>query len=175
MLSSSTITIRHSVLILIGAFALTACRQNSQPIATDTPLPVATNTPQPTLQPTPTPHPEISIDIELPEGDPESGFTPAIKYRCYGCHADPDSSTFGPSFESYGDIPAISKRGDLRMADPAYTGKATNNYEYIIESILIPEAFVIVGEWEEPMPTYFSDIIDDQDLADIIAWMASIE
>jgi hypothetical protein len=117
----------------------------------------------------------IALDLELPEGDSESGFTPALRFRCYGCHVDPGYATFGPRFESSAEIPVVSKRGELRIKDPVYDGRASTNREYILESILLPEAHVVEGEWEVEMPIYFGDIIEAQDLADIIAWMDSLE
>jgi hypothetical protein len=72
-------------------------------------------------------------------------------------------------------MPPISERGELHIGDPTYEGSASTDQEYIIESVLLPGAYVVEGEWEEEMPTYFKDIIDDQDLADIIAWMGTFK
>jgi hypothetical protein len=63
----------------------------------------------------------------------------------------------------------------VRIADPDYDGGAATNWEYIIEAILLPEAYIVPGDWEEAMPTYYGDRVEDQDLADIIAWMATFE
>jgi hypothetical protein len=67
------------------------------------------------------------------------------------------------------------ERGEVRIADPAYEGSASTNWEYIIESILFPEVYVVPGSWVEPMPTDFSDRLTEQDLADILAWMDTFE
>lgn len=160
-------------LLLVAAFLLYACGAQTTPASTVTPAPTAT----PTSTPKPTKEPKVGTDIkvELPEGDTQSGFTDAIRFRCYGCHADPKYASYGPRFESSVEMPVILERGDLRIAYPEYEGRASTNREYIIESILLPEAYLVEGAWEEPMPTYFGDIIEDQDLADIIAWMATLE
>jgi hypothetical protein len=73
------------------------------------------------------------------------------------------------------DLPHIMERGELRIADPAYKGQATTNQEYIVESIFLPEAHFIEGDWEESMPTTFLVRITEQELANIFAWMSSLE
>jgi len=177
--------------VLVIIFGLTislliaACGEVAQPTPTGMPptpiLPTSTFeptfTPQPTSTsvPTLTPLPEIELNIELPEGDPEKGFVTAIRYGCQGCHANDDHPESGPRFVAYDDLPYIFERGEVRIADPDYRGRATANYEYIIESILLPEAYFVSGEWPDTMSTFTIDIIADQELADIIAWMKTLE
>jgi hypothetical protein len=154
-------------LVLAFSFLVTACGQIAQS--------TLIMTPPPTSAPTTAPVIEIDLEPELPEGDSESGFTAAVRYRCHGCHVDPEYTSFGPRFESSTGIPAIMELGDLRIADSNYKGRASTNREYIIESILLPEAYLVEGDWEGAMPTYFGDMINDQDLADILAWMDTLE
>ena len=138
---------------------------------------VPTPTPEPTSTtvPTSTPLPEIDLDMELPEGDAEKGFTIAIRYSCHGCHVNELHPTSGPRFAANGDMPFIMERGTMRIALPEYEGRATNNQEYMIESIFQPEAYIVPGEWEKPMPTTFQQRMSDQELADILAWIATLE
>jgi len=153
--------------------AIAACGQSTQPTVTIAPTPTLEQSSAP--EPTTPPLPAITLDFELPEGDPQKGFLAAIRYVCFGCHVDPESPSNGPRFESSANMPAILERGELRIAHPSYEGMASTNREYIIESIIDPEAHLIEGEWEEVMPTYLGSIIEDQDLADIIAWMGTLE
>lgn len=67
------------------------------------------------------------------------------------------------------------ERGELRIADPAYAGTAATNREYIIESIRFPEVYVVPGNWVESMPTDYGDLLTEQDLADILAWLDTFE
>ena len=144
-------------------------------VPSNTPIPSATpeptNTPEP--QPTPSPTPDIDLAMEMPEGDALRGRNAAVRYRCYGCHVE--SPTYGPQFAASEDLPQILERGELRISDSTYEGRATTNMEYIIESIFFPQAYVILGEWEEEMPTTFPLRITDAELANIIAWMGTVE
>jgi len=72
-------------------------------------------------------------------------------------------------------LPVINERGEIRIADPAYQGIATDNQEYILESILYPDAYQVAGNWDEEMPIYLADIMTEQELADILAWINTLE
>jgi hypothetical protein len=63
------------------------------------------------------------------------------------------------------------------LADPAYEGRTTTNREYVIESIMLPEVFIVPGEWHNPnpMPTDFHERMSDTDLADILGWLNTFE
>jgi hypothetical protein len=122
-----------------------------------------------------TPLPEIDLDIELPEGDPQSGYLTAIRRGCHSCHVDEEHQERGPRFVAFDDLPNIFERGEFRIADPAYEGRASTNWEYVIESILVPEAYFVPGDWNEPMPVPIYNIPTEQELADIIAWMKTLE
>jgi hypothetical protein len=45
----------------------------------------------------------------------------------------------------------------------------------MIESVFLPEAYIVPGEWEKPMPTYFHQVMTDQELADILAWITTLK
>jgi len=164
-------------LLVAFSFLVTACGQTAQPAATMTPAPTAaqptsTATPTPTAAPTPTPViGGVNLDMELPEGDPERGLSRAIQHRCAGCH----SRAYGPSFNAAEGLPSIMERGEVRIADPAYEGAASTNREYIIESVLLPEVYDIPGNWPEPMPSDYGDLLTEQDLADIFIWLSTFE
>ena len=52
---------------------------------------------------------------------------------------------------------------------------AAQNAEYLIESIFNPAAYVLPGDWEEAMPDTFHVRITDAELANIFAWIQSLE
>lgn len=168
------------------AFIITACGPSEQPAVTSTvsptlEQPTATMTNSPTLEPTlttvptATPLPEIDLDIELPEGDAQMGFPTAVRYSCHSCHVNEKHLTSGPRFISDGELPFVLERGTLRIGLPEYNGRATNDQEYMIESIFQPEAYIVPGEWEKPMPTKYQQNMSEQELADILAWIVTLK
>jgi hypothetical protein len=178
------------VLVLAFSIAIVACNQAVQtaalltPTANPTAVPSATATSRPThtaapaamMVSKPTQSAEINLKIALPQGDPERGFRIASSsFGCYECHANDEFPDSGPRFASSGDLPFILERGEARLALPEYEGEATTNMEYMIESIFLPEAYMVSGEWPNEMSTVYRLIMSDQDLADILAWIATLE
>ena len=143
---------------------IAACGSSAQPAATET-VP-------PTSAPTSAPVVEIVLDIELPEGDADVGLNRAVKFRCFTCHVQESN---GLPFDAVGNLPVIMERGEVRIADPAYQGNATTNHEYLLESILNTEVYIVPGDWENAMPTYLADIMTEQDLADVMLWLNTFE
>lgn len=162
-------------IVLMGTACGSAAPATATPAPGPTLTPAPTQTAEPTLTLTPasTPLPEIDLAIELPEGDPEAGYTRAIRYTCYGCHVNELHLTSGPRFAATAELPFVLDRGEMRIALPDYEGQATTNLEYMIESTFLPEVYIVPGDWKEPMPTYFRDLMTDQELADILAWIAT--
>ena len=154
------------VAVLSVSFILTACGGTEQLTPTITPAPTAL--------PTSTPLPGFDLDIDLPEGNPESGFDVATSHRCQGCH-NPIYDSGGPFLQPTNSLPGMLERGELRIASPEYTGKATTNQGYIIESIFFPRAYIVPGEWEKEMAPYNPAGFTDQELADLLAWITSLE
>lgn len=153
---------------LATLFLLTSCGEATQV--------TSTATPEPTPLPTSTPFPEIELNTELPEGDPEKGYLTAVKRGCFGCHADEKHPEKAIRFIAFDDLPNIFERGEIRIADPNYEGRATTNWEYVIESIRQPEIYLAPGDWEKPMPVpSIYNQITDEELTDIIAWMRTLE
>jgi len=181
------LTHRHIGFSLIILLLLASCEEATQAAFTLSPESTATsltvleqNTEQPKTQeipstPTLTPFPEIDLDIELPEGDPENGFLLSVRRGCHGCHVDENHPGKAPRFVAYDNLPNIFERGESRIADPDYEGRATTNWEYIIESIYIPDIYHAPGEWKEPMFVSIYNPITNEELADIIAWMKTLE
>ena len=78
-------------------------------------------------------------------------------------------------FASSDGLPNILERGEIKIANPEYQGRASSNFEYIIQSIHLPEAYFVPGDWDEEMSIFTLNQISDQELADIIAWMETLE
>ena len=168
-------------ILLVIVFLVTSCASAAQPSPTilpkpsSTPIPTKTSQPTETPMPPPTHLPEIELNPELPEGDAQEGFVVAVRYGCHGCHVNELHPEYGPRFSATNEVPGILERGETRFTDTSYSGRATTNQEYVIESVLQPEAFFAPGEWPKPMPTLIAQIITEQELADILAWVETIE
>jgi hypothetical protein len=152
----------------------------SEPVATieptlepsKTPEPAAnpTATLRPTKEPSPTPDIQMFANLDLPAGDPFNGKLVAVRFLCRRCHLKPEHAAV--AFAGADGLPPIMERGEVRIADPDYTGMATSNLEYIFESIYFPDRYVVDGEWVEAMPETFGyRLTDPQDLADLLAWL----
>ena len=170
-------------LLLTAIFLLYACGVQETPAPTTTPTAIpdptgVQETPAPTTTPTAIPSPTkripvgTDIKVDLPEGDLERGEEQARLKSCIHCHVD----AIATRFESDGDMPNITERGEVRMADPAYNGNATTNEEYILESILIPEIYIVPDTPSgAEMPTSFDELLTKQDLADLLVWLSTFE
>lgn len=161
---------RIPMLLLTVAIVLGACSAHETPALIETSVQTEPSTPKTTNER------KVGTDIKvvLPEGNLERGEKSALVNACTGCHVD---RPLGPRFESAGDLPNIMERGEIRMADPAYNGTATTNEEYILESILIPEAY-IVQEKRDPaseMTKDYGKLLTKQDLADLLVWLGTFE
>ena len=179
------------LLILLG-ITLVACggAPNTPAEATEPPVQMTASPAPPTSTPVPatdtlappesdsSTEAEIDLRMVLPEGDPLLGELTALGYKCYSCHVDGGQDDhYGPRFSSTDNYPRVMERGEMRMADPAYNGKASTNLEYVIEAIFLPELFIAPGDWNNPnpMPTDYHETMPDTDLADILAWMDTFE
>ena len=136
--------------------------------------------PPPTLVPTPANEASavlapLDVTERLPVGDPKRGEALNISKACSGCHLI-DAIGAGPSWiaEKYAGNKGIAQRAEERWQQAGYTGSATNATEYLVESILMPNAYVIDGYSHGIMPGTYGELLTDQDLADIIAFLVGI-
>jgi len=129
--------------------------------------------PTPTLEPTEFPAVGTDITIDLPEGNVDDGAFQARRWDCVGCHV---TFTHGPQFRASATDPSVSERAASRIEDPGYTGTATTSEEYLVESILLPEVYVVENyEQKEPMDDIYDERLTAQDVADILAWLSTFE
>ncbi len=121
----------------------------------------------------------ISItDPELPEGDVENGEKLVQKLGCIGCHVGGSANDVAPAWlaAEHPDGVGIGARSETAYTAADYGGAATNAVEYLRESIVQPNVYLISG-WEAGvMPqNYGTDLLDAQMLADIIAYLQTLE
>lgn len=108
----------------------------------------------------------------LPPGDAERGKTLTEgDLGCVGCHI---LAATGPAWLPSGDTPGIGDRAGVRYTQADYTGHATSAEQYLLESIVIPNAYVVSGFEANIMPGNYGGRLTVQDAADIIAYLQSI-
>ena len=163
---------RLFALLLMTVILLSACAPQAVPST----APTSTSQPTPTITIVPTPTERVpvgtDIKVDLPPGDLERGASIARTKSCIHCHVD----AIATRFESGDDMPRISARGEIRIADPDYNGSAATGEEYLFESILLPGIYIVPGTPDgAKMPTNFDKLLTRQDLADLLAWLDTFE
>lgn len=93
----------------------------------------------------------------LPTGDPANGDRLIESLGCFACHRIGAENGIAPSFVG------IADRADERKPNMSATA-------YLYESILHPTAYVVDG-FNPAMPQNYPEILSDQDLADLIAYL----
>ena len=106
---------------------------------------------------------------ELPQGDVASGEAvfnarnPKVRFgdSCATCHSpDGESRRWGPVLDGLG--AAAGERIDGLSAE-----------EYLFQSIIDPKAF-LYNDWPANMPTNYRAALTEQEIADLLAYMAEI-
>ncbi len=138
-------------------------------------------------QATPTPNPNAAgtdITIELPAGDAARGEALATSAGCVACHVGPAAGVVAPAWKS-----AESKTGtsvatdaETRWTADGYGGTATSTDQYLFESIVNPNAYIVPptegGTWPaggpSVMPGNYGTTLLKQDMADIIAYLKTV-
>ena len=160
--------------ILSIVFGLTLAACGAAPVPTPTPTLRPTDTPTPV--PSPTPDYSISVGtdifISLPVGDPESGAKVAALKGCLGCHK---AIPVGPLWTSSELLPGIGERGQLRIGQSDYSGNAISAQQYLFESIVLPDAYVVQGFPAGLMLSNLANELSIQQLADLIAYLLTIK
>lgn len=111
------------------------------------------------------------ITVDLPDPDLESGERLATSLGCDACHILAD---VGPAWLPAADTPGIGERAETRFEQENYTGQATDATEYLVESIVLPDAFVVQSYAEAVMPGDYPDQLTTQEVADLVAYMLSL-
>lgn len=111
------------------------------------------------------------ITIDLPPGDPEAGRQVSSgALGCAGCH---ELSNVGPAWAGDGE-PGIGAKAESTIDQEGYTGQASTAEEYLVESVVRPEAYVVDGYELGIMPSGYGSRITAKELADLVAYMLSL-
>lgn len=81
---------------------------------------------------------------------------------CSGCHSGPAA----PATEAL-----WTRVVEIRLEDPLLEDYSVQ--QYLVESIIHPQAYVVPGYLAELMPTYYGSRMDLQQLADLVAYLES--
>lgn len=112
------------------------------------------------------------INVQLPEGDPVAGEALTKSQACTACHIDAPT---GPAWLPTADQPGIGDRAATRITEPTYTGAASTPEQYLLESIVDPNVYVVDGFAANIMPQTYGDNLTSQDVADVIAYLLTLK
>ncbi|HSB91092.1 MAG TPA: c-type cytochrome [Anaerolineales bacterium] len=117
----------------------------------------------------------VGTDITqaLPAGNADNG--KSLAEGVFGCAACHILSTVGPAWMPAAGTPGIGARAGARIADPSYGGAAKTAEQYLLESIVDPNVYVVSGFTSGVMPGNFADRVTPQDAADLIAYMLTLK
>jgi nitric oxide reductase subunit C len=124
------------------------------------------------------------ITAELPAGDAERGEQFAVSPGgCTACHISTGGATLGPDWMASGDPEGqgIGTRAELRVEAADYTGAAADGDQYLFESIVQPDAYIVPGNatyapgGTSIMPHNYGETLSAEQVADLIAYLQTIE
>jgi cytochrome c oxidase subunit II len=107
----------------------------------------------------------IFAQTDLPEDPVARGAIWAEQYGCLACHSLDGTQIVGPSWQGVFGTERQFTDGTTRTADA----------DYMVESILNPNAQIVAGFSEGIMPLNFSDVLNDIQINDIIAFIESLK
>jgi hypothetical protein len=91
-----------------------------------------------------------------------------VRAGCPVCHAIPGipgaEGRVGPKL-------ALGTTGTQRLNDPAYSGQAKTVHDYVVESVLEPERFVVPGYPNRTMPAWYGSKLSALALEKIAAYL----
>jgi mono/diheme cytochrome c family protein len=105
--------------------------------------------------------------LDLAGGDAAKGQQLYVQYGCAGCHTDPAGSAY--SFAPTGGTFTRSQNIRLRQTENANLTVE----QYLANSILYPNAYIVPGGSAGLMPQNFADQLSIEELRDLIAYIST--
>lgn len=141
------------------------------PATATAPAPTATETPAPTATETPAASATPTLGLR---GDPANGARLFASLPCSSCH---DVTRPFPGGDICPNLGNIASEAERIVRLPEYRGRATNAAEYIRESILDPNAYIVPGEQyrtadgQSVMPKTFGQTLTPAEIDDLVAFL----
>ncbi len=158
-----------TVILILGLVILSGCGgQGKEAPPTPTPQPTISQPSTPSQEPTASPRPKINMQV-VREAMTKSG--------CGSCHVIPGipkaTGQLGP------DLSHIATVAEQRIASPDYTGHAKTPVEYIRESIVNADVYVVPECPTGPcqpgqMPPTLVQMLSEQELDAIIQYLSTL-
>ena len=129
----------------------------------------------------------VGADItqKLPAGDPASGQQLVQTLGCPACHVSQGgAATLGPNWQpaAENNNQGIGTRAAARLTAPDYHGQAKTAEQYLFESIVAPDAYIVPGNATYApgghslmAPLSFATKMSAQNMADVIAYLQTIK
>jgi mono/diheme cytochrome c family protein len=116
----------------------------------------------------------VGTDItrELSAGDVNNGSALADSKGCTGCHV---ATATGPAWFASEGQPGIGDRAESRLTQADYTGQAATPEQYLFESIVNPNVYVVEGFQPNIMLANYGETLTVEDVSDLIAYMLTIK
>lgn len=89
---------------------------------------------------------------------------------CQVCHlTNASGNPLGPSTSGLG------RRSAETIQQPDYTGQAKSVEAYLRESLLKPDGYVVPGFTPSLMPVNYGEVLTEQEIADLVAYMLTLK
>ena len=141
----------------------------------------ANATAEPTVAITPV---GTDITVQLPTGDAAQGEALVTTLGCPACHiSSGGADTVGPNWKptSANNNEGVATRAEKRFTAPDYKGQAKNAMQYLFESIVNPDAYIVPGNatyapgGKSLMPHDYATKISPEMMANVLAYLETIK
>jgi mono/diheme cytochrome c family protein len=112
------------------------------------------------------------IKLELPVGDAQRGEGLANTKGCTVCHV---TTATGPAWLPKDGQPGIGDRSASRFSEADYKGQASSPEQYLLESIVQTDAYVVSGFQPGIMPANYGATLTAEEVADLIAYILTLK
>ncbi len=124
-------------------------------------------------QPAATPAPVVAAlpaDDALAKGDPAKGQQVFASQACAACH-----QVTGTEQPVCPNLSTIGTQAAEIIKEAGYKGQATSGSQYLYESIVKPNAYIVAGFNDGVMPNNFATTLSEEQIFDIVAYLNTLK